>query len=453
MIDNYLSSNWKQVVDSMSEGLMLVNPRGTILYVNRALQKLLHYELDELVGKNCSILECSTCFENRNPHKEKYCNLFKKGTVKDLRCAFKRKDGKFLEGHKNATVLHDTEGKVVAGVENFTDITPILAKEQEISNLKKQLSIEENFFGIIGTSHEMQDMYQLIESASQSDAPVLIGGESGTGKELVANALYQLSNRRNKPFIKVNCAALNENLLESELFGHVKGAFSGAEHTRKGRFEAAHTGCMFLDEIGDMPMTTQTKLLRILQEKEFERVGDNKTITVDVRIIAATNKNLGQEMSQGHFREDLFYRINVIPIHVPTLRDRANDIPEIVKTFLKRLQIKTEKEITGINKTAMDLMLQYPWPGNVRELINVLEYAFVLCKQGEITDAHLPAHVTKGFPQYHLFPKKNTIRSRRGLERDKIEQTLAATNGNRTEAAKLLGVSRVTLWKYMKKFD
>jgi len=450
MIDTYISSNWKQVVDSMTEGLMLVSPRGTILYVNKSLQELLHYDLDELVGKNCSVLECSTCFQNRNKGEDKYCSLFKKGTVKNLRCAFRRKDGQFLEGHKNATILYDTEGNVVAGVENFTDISPILVKDQEISVLKKQLSIEENFYGIIGSSHIMQDMYQLIESAAMSDAPVLISGESGTGKELVANALYELSDRKNKAFIKVNCAALNENLLESELFGHVKGAFSGAEHTRKGRFEAADGGCIFLDEIGDISQRTQTKLLRILQEKEFEKVGDNRTVSVDVRIIAATNKNLIKAMEEGYFREDLFYRLNVIPVHIAPLRDRKSDVSEIVKTFIKRLRIKTEKDITGINKTGMDLLLGYHWPGNVRELINVLEYAFVLCKSGEITEVHLPAHFSKKQVWRQKTPRRTTKQHRRKFSYDEIANALDASQGNKTKAAEILGVSRVTLWKYLK---
>jgi len=449
MLTTYFCSNWKHVIDTMTEGLMIIDPDGTILYVNQALQELLQYDEDELVGNPCEILECTTCFNARRLGGEKHCILFDKGRVKNLRCAFKRKDGEYLQVHKNATVLRNEEGEVVAGVENLTDISPILSRELEISTLKRQLHIESSFFGMIGASPVMQNTFQLIESAAHSDAPVLIHGESGTGKELVASALYKLSTRNKSPFIKVNCAALNESLLESELFGHVKGAFTGAECSRIGRFEAADTGCIFLDEIGDMPLATQTKLLRVLQEKELERVGDNTTIGIDVRVIAATNKNLGELMQQGKFREDLFYRISVIPIAVPALRDRCEDIPEICKVLIKRLQLKTGKPIYGVSKKAMDSLLQHSWPGNVRELINVLEYSFVLCAEGMIEKKHLPSHLTGGKPlhcaeKYMKSPETNE-------ESKRIKQALTTTKGNKTKAAELLGISRVTLWKRMKK--
>jgi len=297
----------------------------------------------------------------------------------------------------------------------------------------------------------MKRVFDLIASAAPSEAPVVIYGESGTGKELAAAAIHRLSGRRGGALVKVNCAALNENLLESELFGHVKGAFTGADRTRVGRFEAANAGIIFLDEIGDLPLTTQTKLLRVLQEKEFERVGDNRPITTDVRILAATNKDLTRLMQEGLFREDLYYRINVIPIYLPPLRDRLDDIPLLTDTFIHKMSLKTEKTITGIAKEALDVFMHHNWPGNIRELINVIEYAFVLCPQGEISISHLPAQLLGHHPM-HAQTSTPRPRSPAANGRQELIQALQAAGGNKSEAARRLGVSRVTLWKRIKKF-
>ena len=304
-------------------------------------------------------------------------------------------------------------------MENFTDLSEVVAKERVISHLRRELSREDpahdlpdkspdmmqlfisrlrrelsqedGFHGIIGKSPVMVQLFTLISSAAQSEAPVVIYGESGTGKELVAAAIHRLSPRHQGPFIKVNSAALNESLLESELFGHVKGAFTGADRTRVGRFEAASGGDIFLDEVGDLPLATQAKLLRVLQEKIIEKVGDHAPIPVNVRVITATNKDLHRLMALGRFREDLFYRIGVIPIHLPPLRERREDIPLLVKAFIDRARRQTRKPITGISDAALDLLAGHDWPGNVRELINVIEYAFVLCAEGVIQPEHLPA--------------------------------------------------------------
>jgi transcriptional regulator with PAS, ATPase and Fis domain len=251
----------------------------------------------------------------------------------------------------------------------------------------------------------------------------------------------------------VNCAALNENLLESELFGHVKGAFTGAEQNRIGRFEAADQGDIFLDEIGDLPMATQTKLLRVVQEKEFERVGDHKPISLDVRVIAATNKDLEKLMNEGQFREDLYYRLNVIPIYLPPLRARRDDIPLLTEAFMQRLQLKTGKSITGISKDAMEQLLAYDWPGNVRELINAVEYAFVLCPQGEITCEHLPAKIGARVEPVGVDRSESMPGGVQQEERRKLLKALRASGGNKTAAARLLGISRVTLWKRLKKHN
>ena len=450
MLEKIYGKYWQTVIDTMLEGLMLVDPEGKIIFVNRAFEQLSGYKKEEVEGQTCEILGCDTCFGTRKAGKDKYCALFKEGKVRRRKCIFQKKDGGELHVLKNAALIRDKSGKVVGGVENMTDLSPIVEKEEVILRLRKQLNNEDGFHGMLGKSAAMKKVFDLITSAAPSEAPVVIYGESGTGKELAAAAIHRLSARHGGPFVKVNCAALNENLLESELFGHVKGAFTGADRTRVGRFEAANSGTIFLDEIGDLPLTTQTKLLRVLQEKEFERVGDNRPIITDVRILAATNKDLNRLMQEELFREDLYYRINVIPIYLPPLRDRLADIPLLVDTFIHRMGLKTEKAISGIAKDALDVFMHYRWPGNIRELINVIEYAFVLCPRGEISTSHLPAQLLGLHPTY-AHQAMGTKGGKAAGSRQEIIQALQATGGNKSEAARRLGISRVTLWKRIKK--
>jgi PAS domain S-box-containing protein len=453
MLEKVYGDYWKTVIDTMLEGLMLVDPDGRIVFVNRAFEQLSGYSFDELVGKSCEVIGCDTCFGTRAEGKDKYCALFKEGDVRRRKCIFKRKDGTVVHVLKNAATIKDQNGKVVGGVENMTDLSPLVAQEEVITKLRKQLQGMDGFHGMLGSSLPMLKVFDLITSAASSEAPVIIYGESGTGKEMVAAAVHRLGVRTSGPYIKVNCAALNENLLESELFGHVKGAFTGAEQNRIGRFEAADKGDIFLDEIGDLPMATQTKLLRVVQEKEFERVGDHKPISLDVRVIAATNKDLEKLMEGGLFREDLYYRLNVIPIYLPPLRARREDVPVLTEAFMQRLQLKTGKSITGIGKDAMEHLLAYDWPGNVRELINAVEYAFVLCPQGEITCEHLPAKIGSRVECVTVPRSESISGSVQQEERRKLLEALRASGGNKTAAARLLGVSRVTLWKRLKKHN
>jgi transcriptional regulator with PAS, ATPase and Fis domain len=280
----------------------------------------------------------------------------------------------------------------------------------------------------------------------------MIQGESGTGKELVARAIHDVSPRSSKPFVKVNCASLNENLLESELFGHTRGAYTGADRTRIGRFEAAHGGTIFLDEIGDVPLSTQVKLLRVLEEREIERVGDHRPIKVDVRIVSATHKSLERLIEEDAFREDLFFRINVFPMHIAPLQQRPEDIPAIVQHFIRENNQKTGKKILGLTPEAMEKLSAYPWPGNVRELRNAVEYAFVLCNSGGIAVGHLPPKIVAGPSASCTEPALPAAGEKHRSERDALLRALEQTGGNRTEAARILGVSRVTVWKRMKKF-
>jgi len=445
---------WKTVIDILQEGLMVVDPDGKIMFVNRAFETLLGYANEELQGKGCEIFQCDRCFKARADGFDKYCALFKEEQVQSKQCIFRKKDGTPIHFLKNAALIRNKEGLVIGGVETLIDLSTVVAHEKTISNLRQQLHYDEGFQGIIANSPRMRQVFDLARSAAQSEASLIIYGESGTGKELLAAAIHQLSRRREEPFIKVNCAALNENLLESELFGHIKGAFTGADYNRVGRFEAAHGGTIFLDEIGDLPLTTQTKILRVLQEKEIERVGDHRPVKIDVRIFSATHKDLKKQIQAGLFREDLYYRVGVIPILLPPLRERVSDIPLLVDTFIKRIGQKTAKHIHGISRKALDLLAHYTWPGNVRELQNTIEYAFVLCSSGtEITPDHLPGHIRSPavIPPVRLLHTENHKKGDRDKRQEFIE-ALQTAGGNQSQAAKILGVSRVTVWKWMKKY-
>lgn len=309
-------------------------------------------------------------------------------------------------------------------------------------NKRLQLALKEKFCpsNMIGNSNLMQEVYEMISRVSPSEATVFIHGESGVGKELVASAIHYNSARSNKPFIKVNCAAFPDNLIESELFGHEKGAFTGATERRKGRFERAHGGTLFLDEVGDLSLMTQVKLLRVLQEREFERVGGSENIKVDVRIIAATNKPMEKLIENGEFRQDLYYRLNVFPVYVPPLRERKSDIILLADYFVEKYNTKSQKQIKRITTAAIDMLISYHWPGNVRELENTIERAILLSLDGVIHAYHLPPSLQTGkesgtVPQGKL----NVLLS--NVEKDAMIDALKATNGNMAKAAKVLGIT------------
>ncbi len=445
-----IAKYWKTIVDTLQDGLMVIDPQGNILAMNPAAEKLTGYSADELVGKNCRTLNCTGCELFGRGSEEQWCSLYVKGQVKAKRCLISKKDMRAVHVVKNASVLRDSEGRALGAVETFTDISEIVRQQQEIESLRKSCHLGEEHHGLLGESLPMQRLFELISNVAQTDAPVLIHGQSGTGKELVARAVHEESPRKNRPFIKVNCAALNANLLESELFGHEKGAYTGADRTRIGRFEAAHEGTIFLDEIGDIPLATQVKLLRVLEEKEIERVGDHKPISVDVRIISATNKDLEALISRDLFREDLFFRINVFPLNCPSLSERYEDIPLLVQHFSEQYAHKGGKNIVGLTPEALETLYAYHWPGNVRELRNAVEYAFVLCAGRWIGKEHLPPKIT-GHGKKASISNRQTAASWE-KERIKLINALHQVGGNQSEAARILGVSRVTIWKRIKKF-
>ena len=324
--------------------------------------------------------------------------------------------------------------------------------QQENRLLKKRLHEEFQFGNIIGRSKPVRELFETVALVAPSDATVLIQGESGTGKELVANVLHQNSLRKNGPFVAVNCAALHENLLESELFGHEKGAFTGATGLRKGRFEQAHGGTLFLDEIGDMAMATQAKILRVLQEGAFERVGGDKTIKVDVRIVSASHKDLEKLVAVGSFRQDLFYRLNVVPVILPPLRERKEDIPPLAEYFLKQFAAKNRKAIQGFHPASLASLVRHDWPGNIRELQNAVERAVILCLGELIMPSDLPRNVFAS-QEKAAMPEIKTGTTIRDMERELIHSTLRQTGGNKTHAANILGIARQTLQNKMKEYD
>jgi DNA-binding NtrC family response regulator len=309
--------------------------------------------------------------------------------------------------------------------------------------LQDELQQKRQFASIIGKSAEMKRIFDVVRQVAPTRASVLITGESGVGKELIADAIHNLSDRKEKPFIKVHCAALSESLLESELFGHEKGAFTGAVARKRGRFELAHMGSIFLDEIGEINPSVQIKILRVLQEKTFERVGGEQTLDVDVRIVSATNKDLKAEIETGGFREDLYYRLNVVNIHLPPLRERKEDIPLLVAAFIREFATENGKQVEGIDAKARAILYNYSWPGNVRELRNSIESAVVMAKGHVITPEDLP-------PTIAADSESNYVRIHLGVtmadaEREVIRANLAANNGNKSRTAEILGIGRKTL--------
>lgn len=451
-------SVYKVVVDTMQDGLLVVDTQGRILSVNPAFLAMTGYSSNELVGKPCTVLNCTGCRilgGGVNPY---WCALFEKGSVRNRRCQITRRDGSIVHVNKSATVLHDKDGKVTGAVETLNDITEMVKQEEEIASLRSTL-LEDGASEMVGNSEPMRHLLKLVENVARSDAPVLIQGESGVGKELVARAIHDLGRRSNGNFIKVSCASLNENLLESELFGHVKGAFTGAARDRIGRFEAASGGSIFLDEIGDISSLIQVKLLRALETREIERVGDHRSIPVDARIITATNRDLDDLVERGVFRADLFYRINVVPVFVPPLRNRKEDIPLLAQSFVERIAKRSGKPIAGLTSDALSLLVRHDWPGNVRELRNLIEYSFVVCHDRLIRPEHFEgripllasaggaARIMDSFPPPEKIPEP--------VDDDvlvELRRALEASGGSRTEAARMLGISRVALWKRMKKY-
>lgn len=428
------------IFNSVNEGIVTVDAALRVAYVNEAARTILELPEGPLGGERLAALFPDELAPASKALEE---TVTSREPTRDIRFEVALGNGhpKVL---RVSTVPLVDEGGAVLVVRDTT----------RLSRLEEQLGETQGYQGIIGKSPNMQQLFDLIENVKDTDSTVLICGESGTGKEGIAAAIQKLSPRADGPYIKVNCAALSEEVLESELFGHVRGAFTGAVKDRIGRFEAADGGTILLDEIGDVSWKVQLRLLRVLQEREFERVGDTKPIHTDVRIIVTTNQDLVEKIKAGQFRQDLYYRLNVVRIEAPPLREKKEDIPLLVEHFRKHFNAVTNKDIAGVAPQTMEIFVRYPWVGNVRELENCMERAFVVCKDSEILPRHLPPEVATYVSDCASPAVPASGGAGRGtLDREQIIEVLKQTDWNVAKTAKKLGVARNTLYLKMKTFD
>jgi two-component system response regulator HydG len=417
---------------SVQEGIVTVNTQMKVMKANKAFEGICGITQQEIVDRRFDDLE-NECLQQCRKVLEETLHTQKEAKVFRLECTYN--DRGRLVVDLTCSPLWDHTGKFTGAVLVIRDIT----REH---NLESKLAEQGQFQEIIGKSEKMRKLYTLLEDLADSPTTVLIAGESGTGKELVANAIHRGGARAQGPFVKVNCSALSDSLLESELFGHVKGAFTGALQDKLGRFEMAHGGSILLDEIGDIAPRIQHKLLRVLQEKEFERVGESKSIKVDVRIMASTNRDLKEMVRLEKFREDLYYRLKVVEVKLPSLRERPDDIPLLIDHFCNLFNMRFNKDIDGVSDEAFRTLSGYRWPGNVRELENAIEHAFVLCHGRVITVDHLPPEIKalQGYPQ--AVTEKDFA-----TDPQNILRALKKTGGNKAKAARLLGISRRTIYR------
>eukprot|EP00831_Metopus_contortus_P080967 TRINITY_DN8403_c0_g1_i4.p1 TRINITY_DN8403_c0_g1~~TRINITY_DN8403_c0_g1_i4.p1 ORF type:complete len:475 (+),score=108.13 TRINITY_DN8403_c0_g1_i4:1834-3258(+) len=444
------------IINTMAEGVMVLDANAIIRKWNKAMTEITGYNEAEMLGELVFELRAPGCTNSSNIGKLMEDSPANPDSIIGCECRMLAKSGERIPVLVNARTLRDNDGRIIGILQTITDFRPVEKLRCELRELQTRVEPYESIAGMAGHSKAMRELSRLIRLAAGSDASVLILGESGTGKELAAGAVHQLSKRKNKALIKVNCGALPETLLESELFGHVKGAFTGAIRDRQGRFEAADGGSIFLDEIGEVSPAVQVKLLRVLQEGEFEKVGSSTTRRVNVRIIAATNLDLAEEVRKGNFREDLYYRLRVFPLQVPPLRNRVEDIPVLIAHFIKKYSQKTGRHISAMSPQAMTRCVEYHWPGNVRELENAIEYAFVVCPGGKsIGIEHLPGEVHSRPGSFHYSASvqpADKAASRKILsERIALIESLEAAEWNKARVARKLNVSRTLVWKWMKK--
>ena len=443
--------------ESMADGVFTLNYKGIITSWNPAIERITGYSPGEAIGRSCTLLNFTRCFQKSCPAGIKACGIYQNARVDSKECFLSHKDGYDVPVIKSARLVKDENGVIKGVVETVTDLTELQKAKQKAEEADRRLGEIHTFENIIGKSQAMQQVFSAIRAAASSEATILLQGESGTGKELVAGAIHHYSIRKDMPFITVSCSALPETLLESELFGHVKGAFTGAVRDRAGRFESANTGTIFLDEIGEISSFIQVKLLRVLQEREIERVGESKKRKVDIRIITASNKELIELVKSGDFREDLYYRLKVYPINIPALRKRKEDIPLLVRHFIANQNQKTGKKIKDVNQDTMRIIMDYQWPGNVRELENAIEHAFVVCSGDYIDIFDLPVEIRQ--MNYPLNIADNTLSARvkpfpkEKLTPEELIKILNDCNWNKAEAGRRIGLSRTAIWKYMKKWD
>ena len=451
-------SGLRQFLDNLEEGILFLDQQRHVVAINAAASRMLGQSHDNILNKLCpSLFKGTACA--RSCDKGGHCTLMKNAiqgkNVQDL--VVQRPDGMLMPLRMWAMVLPSDERLAYCAV--------VLRDRTHEMQLEEAARDRLRLGGLVGHSGVMRDLFRQILRAAASEASILLAGESGSGKELVARALHENSSRAKGPYVRVHCAAFPEQLLEGELFGHARGAFTGAATAREGRFEAAHGGTLLLDEIGEVPLSVQVKLLRVLQEHEIERLGENQTRKVDVRIIAATHRDLPAMVSRGEFREDLYYRLRVLPLHVPALRERKEDIPLLVSSMLANMLIRHPGRDVQLSNEALDALGAYSWPGNVRELVNALEYAMVHVDGTTILARHLPPEIQETshrvatlladdtapasalVQRYYRAPAQQP-----GQEKETLLLALKETGGNKAAAAEKLGMSRTTLWKRLKQY-
>ncbi|MBI5676689.1 MAG: sigma 54-interacting transcriptional regulator [Nitrospirae bacterium] len=430
------------IIESLADGVFTVDSKLRITSFNKGMENITGLRESEVMGSTCEeILSADNCPDNCP-----FSHTLKRGYgLANITERIVRKNGETVPVLMSTAFLKESTGEI--------ELIATVRDASELEKLKKEINDRFRFSNIIGKSSRMQQIFELIETLADTDCSILIEGESGTGKELVSRAIHHESNRRGSPFVKVNCSAIVEGLFESELFGHVKGSFTGAIKDRIGKFELADGGTIFLDEIADMPLSLQPKLLRVLQDMEFERVGDNRTRKVDVRIVAATNKNLKDEIKAKRFREDLYYRLCVVPIVMPSLRERREDIPLLIDHFIGKcnMKISNRTSIAGVTPQVLSALLDYEWPGNVRELENAIEHACIRSKSDRIELDALPVSITgmqaKRVPTPEINDRPENVDE---LEKHLIEELMKRHKGNRNKVAKDLGLSRTTLWRRLR---
>lgn len=437
------------ILDSIADGVFTVNLDYNITYFNRAAEKITGVRREEAIGKKCfDVLRANAC--HRGCPLKKTFETGKEN--RDVHVDIMNSTGKLVPLSIATALLRDKDsGKVIGGVETFRDISPI-------EELKKELTKKYTFGDIITKSHKVLKIIEVLPDIARSDSCVVIEGESGTGKEVFARTIHALSSRKDRAFVPVNCAALPETLLESELFGYVKGAFTGADSDKKGRFALAEGGTLLLDEIGEVSPAIQVKLLRVLQEGEYDPLGTTKTVKANVRVIATTNKSLLELVRKGKFRQDLYYRLNVVKLILPPLRQRREDIPLLVDYFVKKFSLKKGKNIKGVSRKVMEFFMKYDFPGNIRELENIIERGFALC-HGEVIDERCfpdgiieANEIDEGVLNNQSALEESGGISLHDMEKHAIMEALRRFNWSRKKTAASLGIDVSTLWRKMKKY-
>ncbi|HOG49125.1 MAG TPA: sigma 54-interacting transcriptional regulator [Lentisphaeria bacterium] len=430
------------ILESISDGVFTVDKDFRITYLNRSAEEMILVDREEAIGRFCCEVFRSNLCEGACALRR---TLEQGKPIIDLSCFIINNEGRRLPISISTAVLRDRDGNVVGGAETFRNLS-------DIEELRQEITGGQRLGDFVSHSPSMQKIFSKLKAVAETSTTVLITGETGTGKELLARTIHAHSPRRDKPFVAINCGAFPDTLLESELFGYRKGAFTGADRDKPGRFALAEGGALMLDEIGEISPAMQVRLLRVLQERMYEPLGAVKAVKTNVRIIAATHRNLREMVRDGEFREDLFYRINVIQMEMPPLRERREDIPFLVDSFIRRFNLSMDRNVSGISQTALRLLSAYSWPGNIRQLENVIERSMVFCKGALIEPADLPAELTEGMPlpDDNVSPSGAISDAVQQSERQAIHAALEKTDGNRRQAAKLLGIHPTTFYRKLK---